>query len=402
MLNRIVYLGGLLVALSGCRVASPEASAVFANSPGQKGDEASMAVILMIGDGMGISQLSAAMHTSAAPLNIEACPVVGFHKAFSSSDLVTDSAAGATAFACGVKTFNGAIGLGADTLPRPTILEQAHREGLATGMVATSTIVHATPAAFAAHQPLRILYEQIAVDIATSGVDLLIGGGKRYFDRRKADDRDLIAELQTRGYIVEDYYYGDLSQVRPNPERGFIFFTADNHPLPVNQGRSYLAYASRLAAEFLDRRGSKGFFLMVEGSQIDWACHANEGRLAVQETLDFDRAIGQVLEFAERRGNTLVIITADHETGGLAIDGDAKPGRVDTRFTTNLHTGSLVPVYAYGPGAEAFNGVYDNTDIYHKIKEALQLPSTSDPNDRNLRLEVSGAVDLDKSSEREP
>lgn len=321
---------------------------------------------------MGLSQMSAAMYTSATPLALEQFPFVGFHKPYSSSDLITDSAAGATAFACGEKTYNGAIGVSADTIPMQTILEEANIRGLGTGMVATSTIVHATPASFAAHQPMRILYEQIAEDMCNSKVDLLIGGGKRYFDRRKSDDRDLLAELQSRGYLVADYFNGKLSDVIPDPKLKFAYFTADNHPLPVNQGRSYLSYASRLAAEFLNvRSNEEGFFLMIEGSQIDWANHGNEGKLAIQETLDFDRAVGEVLRFAEKRGNTLVIVTADHESGGMALQPGSKRGRIKTKFTTNGHTGSLVPVYAYGPGAEDFGGIYENTEIYYKMRDFL-------------------------------
>lgn len=333
------------------------------------------AIILMIGDGMGLSQLSAAIYSSPNPLSIEQFPVVGFQKTYSSSDLVTDSAASATAIACGTKTYNGAIGLSADTLPCYTILEEAHDRGLATGLIATATIVHATPAAFAAHQSMRVFYEDIAEDMSLSGVDLLIGGGKRYFDRRHKDDRDLLAEMQTRGYLVADYYNGNLSDVTPDPQRKFIFLTADNHPLPVSQGRSYLSYASRLAGEFLTRRSKKGFFLMIEGSQIDWANHGNEGRLMIQETLDFNRAIEEAVDFARRRGNTLVIVTADHESGGFAINPGSKQGRIKTAFTTNGHTATMVPVYAYGPGAEAFSGIYENTELYHKMRAFLEFPN---------------------------
>jgi len=379
----VLFLFGALLGVS-CKVTTPapwDQAAVIDNA-------AAPAVVLMIGDGMGLSQLSAAIYSSPTPLALEEFKVIGFQKSYSSSDLITDSAAGATAFACGVKTYNGAIGLTQDTLPCLSILEEAEQRGLATGLVVTSSIVHATPASFAAHQKMRIFYERIAEDMAASGVDLLIGGGKRYFDRRNEDDRDLLAEMQARGYLVRDYFNGDLDQVKPDPNLNFVFFTADNQPLPVNQGRSYLAYASRLGTEFLDLRGKdKGFFLVIEGSQIDWANHANEGKLAIQETLDFDRSVGEVLAFARRRGNTLVIVTADHESGGMALEQGSKQGRVKPEFTTNGHTGSLVPVYAYGPGADAFAGIYENTAIYSKMRHffgwdtdqnsALQLNKTT-------------------------
>lgn len=367
---RLGFLFTLVVSCSFTSCPPPPAPLTYEYN--QEDTQVPPAIILMIGDGMGLTQLSAAMYTSNTPLAVEKMPVIGFHKSYSSSDLITDSAAGATAFACGVKTYNGAIGLDADTIPCLSIMEEAKARGLAVGLVATSTIVHATPASFLAHQKMRIFYEQIAEDLCKSGLDIMIGGGKRYFDRRKSDDRDLLAELQSRGYIVGDYFNGALNDVRPDPKLKFAFLTADNQPLPVNQGRSYLTYASRLSTDFLNIRGAEeGFVLMIEGSQIDWANHANESNLSIQETLDFDRAVGEVLKFAHKRGNTLVIVTADHESGGMAIQNGSKQGKLKIEFTTNGHTAALVPVYAYGSGAEAFSGIYENTEIYHKMRSYL-------------------------------
>lgn len=319
---------------------------------------------------MGLTQFSAALYSSSNKLALESFPVIGFHKSYSADNLVTDSAAGATAFACGQKTYNGAIGINADSVECQTILEEAESLGLATGLIATSSIVHATPASFAAHQKMRIFYEEIAVDLCDSGVDLFIGGGKRYFNRRNSDNRDLVAELKYKNYLVKDFINGSLQGAKLNPAMNFAFFTADNQPLPVNQGRSYLSYASKIGAQFLHLRGAeKGFFLMIEGSQIDWANHSNQGKWSISETLDFDRAVGEVLAFAKKRGNTMVIVTADHETGGMAIQKGSKKGRIKTEFTTNGHTAALVPVYAFGPNAELFGGIYENTAIYHKIRE---------------------------------
>jgi alkaline phosphatase len=335
--------------------------------------EASPAVILLIGDGMGLSILTAAMYNSTTPLAMQQMPVVGFHKTHSSSDLVTDSAAGATAFACGIKTYNNSIGMGPDTMPCYSLLEASIAHGLATGLVATSSIVHATPAAFYAHEPLRTSNEAIALALVESGVDIFIGGGKRYFDRREEDDRNLIAELTFKGYVIRDYFDHSLDKLTIDPARKFAFFTADSQPVSVSQGRSYLSYATRLSMEYLDRRNPKGFFLLVEGSQIDWANHAKEGRLAVQETLDFDRAVGEALEFARKRGNTLVLVTADHETGGVSLLPRSKSERVDIAYSTNAHTGSMVPLLAFGPEAAVFSGIYENTAIHDKIKAFLGL-----------------------------
>lgn len=321
---------------------------------------------------MGLSQVSAAMYSQKEVLALESFPVIGFHKTHSSSDLITDSAASATAFACGIKTYNNAIGVGPDTLPRLTILEEAAQKGLATGLIATASIVHATPASFAAHQPMRTFYERIAKDFAKADIDLLIGGGKKYFDRRENDDLDLVDSLKAHNGMVRDFLSYELDETMPDIEQNFIYFTADDNPLPVSHGRSYLSYASKMGCRFLHAKNrEEGFFLMIEGSQIDWANHANEGNLMIQEVLDFDRAIGEVLRFAKQRGNTLVVVTADHESGGVAVNGKKKRGAIETIFTTNGHTGTLVPVYAYGPSAEIFSGIYENTAIYHKMRSFL-------------------------------
>lgn len=331
-------------------------------------------IILMIGDGMGLTQVSTALYSTKRSMNLERFQHIGFHKSYAAGELITDSAAGATAFACGIKTYNGAIGMNIDSIPQRNIIEEAEEKGLATGLVATAFIVHATPAAFFAHQPIRVMHEQIAADLLKIDIDLIIGGGKKYFDQRESDNRNLYQELQQKGYIVSDYLTRELQQLSYKPSNNLVHFTADRHPVPVTAGRNYLPYASRMAPRFLKGRAEEnGFFLMIEGSQIDWAGHGNQADLMVAETLDFDRAIGEVLNFAEADGNTLVIVTADHETGGLAINPGSQVGKLKTAFTTNGHTASLVPVYAYGPGAEDFKGIYENSAIYHKMRKLLNF-----------------------------
>lgn len=333
-------------------------------------------IILMIGDGMGISQITAGMYANGNRLNLERCTVVGLHKPHASNKLITDSAAGATAFSCGKKTNNGMIGMTPDGSPCQTILEQAESRGLATGLITTSTIVHATPAAFIAHQPSRKNMEEIADDIFRTEVDLLIGGGKKYFDRREKDDRDLIEEWTKRNYVVKDYFQEDFDRIVVPYNDNFVYFTADNDPLPVSQGREYLPMATRLAPEFLKTRSDQGFFLMIEGAQIDWGGHANDANYIISEMLDFDEAVGAALDFAESNKETLVIITADHETGGFAINPGSTMDSMITEFTSRYHTASMVPVFAYGPGAELFSGVYDNTEIYHLMCKALGFPKS--------------------------
>ena len=330
-------------------------------------------IVLLIGDGMGLSQISSVLFNRNKLIQLEKFPVIGFQKTYSYNNLITDSAASATAIATGVKTNNSLIGLDPEDQPVETILEQAEKKGLATGLIATSSIVHATPASFIAHQKSRTLYEKIATDFLKTEIDLIIGGGKQYFDRRNMDDRNLIDELKKRNYLIYDYFHHEIQQVKPDIDKNLAYFTADNQPLPASQGRSYLPIASTIALDFLKKKNDKGFFIMIESSQIDWSCHANQGMPMLAELEDLDKTIEKVLKFAENDGETLVIVTADHETGGLAINPTSKLKKLEMEFTTNGHTGSMVPVFAYGPQAELFSGIYDNTSIYYKMKKALEL-----------------------------
>ncbi|MBR9921468.1 MAG: alkaline phosphatase [Bacteroidetes bacterium] len=327
----------------------------------------------MIGDGMGLTQITAGMYMNGNKLNLEQFSVVGLHKPYAFNDLITDSAAGATAFSAGVKTYNGAIGVNADTAHVQTILEEAEANGLNTGVIATSEITHATPASFFAHQPSRNQHEDIAADMLKTGVDLFIGGGKKYFDQRENDERNLMEELRKSGYVIADYFHQDFDDsLKMDPQFNFGYFTANDKPLPVAAGRDYLPYASKRAVEFLDQRNpDSGFFLMIEGSQIDWGGHANDSDYIVTEMIDFDQAIGEVLKFAEADGNTLVIVTADHETGGYAINPGSSMDTIIAGFTSGYHTGTLIPVFAYGPGSELFNGIYENTAIFDKMRLAF-------------------------------
>jgi alkaline phosphatase len=334
-------------------------------------------VILLIGDGMGMSQISAALYSNRGKLNLEQCTHTGFMKTYSANDLITDSAAGATAFSCGLKTYNQAIGMTVDTLPCKTILEELQETGYATGLVATATIVHATPAAFAAHQPLRWKYEDIAADLSDSDVNLLVGGGQRYFDRRDQDGRNLLEEMTDRGYLVKSYLEEELQDALLARSEKLIYLSGDKHPLTRAAGRDYLPLAVQMGAQYLDRLGKKGFFLMAEGSQIDWGGHAGEGQLVIEEMLDFDEAVGKALDFARRNGETLVVVTSDHECGGMAVNPGSEMGEIKAAFNHNGHTATMVPVFAYGPSAELFDGIYDNTALYHKMRAALGLPAAA-------------------------
>lgn len=333
-------------------------------------------IILMIGDGMGLSQISAGLYSKTTALHLEEFNVIGLHKSYpADKDLVTDSAAGATAFSCGCKTYNAAVGVKADTTPCKTILEFAEENGLATGLVATCSIEHATPASFVAHVKHRDKYEDIAAYFLKTDVDLLIGGGKKYFERRSSDNRNLSEELRKKGYEVTGSAENELKDYRFK-ERNTVFFTAEDHPLPADQGRDYLPLAGKIAPRFLKKKSDKGFFLMIEGSQIDWGGHAGKTDYIVSEMNDFDKTIGEVLEFAKKDKQTLVIVTADHETGGFAILTGSTRGNIkggfadikDPKTDSYHHTGTLIPVFAYGPGAAQFAGIYENTAIFDKMK----------------------------------
>jgi alkaline phosphatase len=329
-------------------------------------------VILLIGDGMGIAQITAGMYQMDQPMQMERFKVIGLQKNHASNDLITDSAAGATAFACGVRTYNKAIGVDRDTLAVESILEEAEKKGWGTGLIATSEITHATPASFIAHVPFRNQYEEIAEAFLDTEVDVFIGGGMKYFNRREKDNRNIISELEQKGYLISDFTKVDFEDAGLVNADRFGYFTSHDKPLPKSQGRDYLEPATQLSIDFLDRKFEKGFFLMIESSQIDWGGHANNINYVVSEMKEFDRVIGRVLDFAARDGRTLVIVTADHECGGLAMTYGTTREKLNASFATDGHTLNLIPVFAYGPGAELFSGIYDNYDIYHKMRKALE------------------------------
>ncbi len=319
-------------------------------------------IILMIGDGMGLSQVSAAIYYKNGKPNFERFSTIGLSKTSSASDLITDSAAGATVFSTGVKTYNGAIGVNQDTLAVPTIVEQLSTRGLATGIVATSSIQHATPASFYAHVKSRRMYEEITEFAPNSGVNFFAGGGLKFFNQRK-DGKDLLAEMEAKGYKV----ITDQLPQQPSESNELILLAEDGMP-KMSQGRGdFLPNATKLALEKLSKN-EKGFFLMVEGSQIDWGGHDNDADYLIEELLDFDKTLGVALDFAKQNGETLVIVTADHETGGFTLASDGSDyNKIKPTFSTTGHSGTMVPVFAEGPGAFLFNGIYESTEIYHKM-----------------------------------
>jgi len=336
-------------------------------------------VILLIGDGTGLSQISSAFFFKETSPNYARFKSIGLINTASSREDITDSAAGATAFASGVKTYNGAIGVADDSTEVKTLIEIASKQHLKTGVISTSSVQHATPASFYAHVLNRGLYEDISADLVASDIDFFAGGGINFFNKRE-DGRNLLDELKMKGFGIDTSALGDFEGIKQYSKMGYLL--AENHMEPAAKGRGdFLAKATELGIAFLSKDAdNSNFFVMIEGSQIDWGGHANDADYLISELIDFDDAIGKALDFAEKDGNTLVIVTADHETGGFTLSATQKTSEegksysdyseITGTFSTNGHSATLIPVFAYGPGSEAFSGIYENTEIFHKILEA--------------------------------
>ena len=341
----------------------------FTQKRSQKDKSRPVNIILFIGDGMGPAQVSAALALSKNKMVLENFPYAGYCETFSSDNYVTDSAAGGTAIASGVKTKNGMIGMSPDSAVVKSIMEIARKNGLSTGLVSTSAITHATPASFVAHNSGRGNYEDIALDFLNGTIDVFIGGGQDHFINR-SDKRDLSAELRSQGYDVvlnlDDLQSSDSPKIAGLLDKG--------HMARATEGRvGMLETMTEKAIKALSKN-KKGFILMVEGSQIDFAGHANDGIWNISEVIDLDRAIGKAYDFASRQSNTLIVVTADHETGGLILPGgNLEEGNIETVYATVGHTAVMVPVFSYGPGAERFSGIHDNTFFFKEFTELLNL-----------------------------
>lgn len=324
-------------------------------------------IILLIGDGMGLSHITAGMIKNKGTLNLERFPYCGFIKTWSADNLVTDSGAGATAFSIGQKTKNEYIGVDATGKHHKTLLEYAEAKQMKTGIVVTSSVTHATPAAFVAHQTSRQNHEAIALEYLNHDIDVIIGGGKKYFEKR-ADGKNLLKDFYERGYEIED------KQKRAGKYRGekVLALVADDHLYGTQERKDFLPKAATNAVQLLLSSGM-GFFLMIEGSQIDFGGHENSAPYMIDEMVDFDKTIGEVMKLLGADSETLIVVLADHETGGFAINGgNLADGKVEAAWTTKGHTASLIPVFANGPGAEQFSGIYDNTEIFNKLLTFIQ------------------------------
>ena len=324
-------------------------------------------VILMIGDGMSLMHVYTAWTANRGKLWLENAQATGLSKTWAVKKLVTDSGSGGTSLATGVKTVYHAVGVDPEGKPLTSLVDVAKELGKDAGMAVTCRLWDATPCDFCCHNIDRDKEEELVGDYPTSGVDFVFGGGAQKFTNRK-DGRDIFKELQKKGYYVsrtlDDFFAYDKNS------RIFAVPYDKDTPLPDERG-DLLARASMKGISLMNQN-KNGFFMMIEGSQLDDYGHFNQLDLLMKETLDFDQTVGEVMKWAAKDGETLVVVTADHETGGLTlVNGNKDEGRVECCFSTKDHSGAMVPVYAFGPGAENFTGIFENTDVFKKIKKLM-------------------------------
>ena len=332
-------------------------------------------IIFLIGDGMGLSAVSSTVYFGDQVSEFARFRQIGLINTSSSTHKVTDSAASGTAMAAGKKTYNGAIGMDTTKTSIKNIAEVVSDLGWNTGVIATSAITHATPASFYAHVEQRGMEEEIAVQLLDSEIDFFAGGGISFFNSR-TDEADLFKTAKEKGFVIDTTALAEAGSLLSGSRYGFLL-SKGGMP-PALQGRDdFLPNATALAIKHLSRQ-NQGFFLMVEGSQIDWAGHANNAEYLVSETLDFEKAVAVAMDFAEKDGHTLVVVTADHETGGFTLSagqngamGGSDYKIIEPAFATGTHSATLIPLFAFGPGSEDFKGMYQNTEIFHKMAAAV-------------------------------
>ncbi|MDC6366627.1 MULTISPECIES: alkaline phosphatase [Flavobacteriaceae] len=321
-------------------------------------------IIFMIGDGTGLSQISSGDVVQSNGLNITQLKNLGLVRTQASDNFCTDSAAGATAYATGKQTNNRAIGTDIEGNPLTNITELLSPKGYTTGLITTDHVIGATPAAFYAHVKDRGEDFAITEDMVESKLDFFAGAGKRDFNK-------VMSKLKAQFHVYDTI---------PNtfaPEERIGLFLSQGGLQRMKDGRSNLM--PELVKQVLPylKAKEKPFFIMIEGAKIDSYGHANDMDAMLQELFDFDAMVGEALKFADKDGETLVVITADHETGGLSLfDAPSGSNELEGDFTTNDHTGTLVPIFAYGPGSELFQGVYNNYEVNHKFLQLLHIKRT--------------------------
>ncbi len=323
-------------------------------------------IIFMIGDGMGLEQISAAWVCNGGKLNLDNFSKVGIQRTYSANKLVTDSAAAGSALATGHKTNNGMIAMTPDSVAVKSLAEEAMEKGKRAGAAVTCRVTDATPAVFFSHVPTRKMLDEIAVQMTNSGLYFLSGGGTRYWSGRK-DGIDLVAQAKEKGYS-----YVESKEELMAIEEGPVIALMDSYELHPALDRGDILPASvQKALQLLDNK--KGFFLMIEGSMIDDGGHDNKAGKTMEEIFDFDRTLGLVLEWAEKDGETLVVVTADHATGGMTLlSGSIDEKRIRVNYSTTGHNGVALPVFAWGPHSEDFVGIYENAELSDKIRALIK------------------------------
>lgn len=324
-------------------------------------------VIYLIGDGLGLNQATAAYYANKNQLTIFNINDIGFQVNNALGAFTTDSAAAGSALATGEANANRHISSTVDGQDIPSLSDFFDQKNYSVGVLTLGNIADATPAAFYGHNVERDNADEITRYLLKGHVDLLCGSGMREFTKRN-DGVDLIGELKKSGYA----FITDASAI--TDQKGKVICIDERMDEAVEESTmNLLADATKDAIEYLQTQSDKGFFLMVEGAKIDYAGHAKSVPGSIIETFSFDLAVAEALKFADQNGETLVVVTGDHETGGLVLlDGDEQTGRVMGVYVTNDHTPAMLPVYAYGPGAEKFTGVYKNTEIARRIKSMIK------------------------------
>jgi len=318
-------------------------------------------VILVIGDGTGINQITLSRMAIGGKdyrLAIDQMPIFGMSLTHSFNDIYTDSAAAATAWSAGQKTKNRYLSIDSEKNKLESIPEKFFKKGYLTGIVATSSITHATPAAFYAHIDSRYKEKEIANQLLLSKINIALGGGAKFFDLKNAAQTHVIIDQKE---LLEFDFKEDKKILGLFDEDGII--RSVDKPSQKDMTNFALKQLSM-------NESCNGFFLMSEASQIDWAAHDNDAKSMITEFKDFDNTIRELINFVTKDMNTLLLITADHETGGLQIMNE-KDNNIIIQWGTGRHTGIPVGVYAYGPGAHLFSGLMDNTDIHNKILDAV-------------------------------
>lgn len=323
-------------------------------------------VILLIGDGMGINQMTVAAAANKG-LTVFKMKNVGFQKNEPLDSFTSDSAAGGSALATGKPHNNRHIAMDGDGTPVLSITDYAYDKGLANGVVTLGNIADATPTAFYGHCTERDSSDVLTQYLLDGKITVVAGGGTDVFTKR--EDGLTIKDFEKKYDFVYSVDEIDASKKRP------VLCVDNLMDLAATQETlDLLANTTRRSIDKLVKASDKGFFLMVEGAKIDYAGHSNSLAGCISEMLSFDLAIAEAMKFADSNGETLIVVTADHETGGLTmVDGDSSKGLVTARYTTDDHSPAMPPVFAYGPGAQYFRGVQWNYDIANTIKKLLGL-----------------------------